>query len=56
MYLWASQWQRTHLPAQELQEMGVQSLGREGPLEKEMATRSSVLAWRTPWTDETGGR
>ena len=55
MYLWASQWQRTHLPAQELQEMGVQSLGREGPLEKEMATHSSILAWKIPWTEKPGG-
>ena len=32
----------------------VQSLGREDPLEKEMATHSSVLAWRIPWTEEPG--
>ena len=32
------------------QETGVQSLGREDPLEKEMATHSSILAWRIPWT------
>ena len=31
------------------------SLGREDPLEKGMATHSSVLAWRTPWTEEPGG-
>ena len=30
--------------------MGVQSLGREDPLEKEMATHSNILAWRIPWT------
>ena len=30
----------------------VQSLGREGPLEKEMATHSNILAWRIPWTEE----
>ena len=35
--------------------MRVQSLGWEGPLEKEMATPSSILAWRTPWTEEPGG-
>ena len=35
--------------------MWVQSLGQEGPLEKEMATHSSVLAWRIPWTEEPGG-
>ena len=31
------------------------SLGREDPLEKEMATHSSILAWRIPWTEESGG-
>ena len=38
-----------------LQETRVRSLGREDPLEKEMATYSSVLAWRVPWTEEPGG-
>ena len=33
----------------------VQSLGREDPLEKEMTTHSSILAWRIPWTEEPGG-
>ena len=33
----------------------VQSLGRENPLEKEMATHSSILAWRIPWTEEPSG-
>ena len=33
----------------------VQPLGREGPLEKGMATHSSILAWRIPWTEEPGG-
>ena len=37
------------------QEMQVQSLGREDPLEKEMATQSSILAWEIPWTEEAGG-
>ena len=37
------------------QEMWVQSLGREDPLEEEMATSSSILAWRIPWTEEPGG-
>ena len=37
------------LPA--TQETWVRSLGREDPLEKEMATHSSILAWRIPWTD-----
>ena len=35
-------------------ETGVQSLGKEDPLEKEMATPSSILAWRIPWTEEPG--
>ena len=41
------------LPA--MRETQVQFLGREDPLEKEMATHSSILAWRIPWTDEPGG-
>ena len=35
-------------------EISVQSLGREDPLEKGMATHSSILAWRIPWTEEPG--
>ena len=38
-----------------MRETRVQSLGREDPLEKEMATHSSILAWRIPWTEEPGG-
>ena len=38
-----------------LWETWVQSLGGEDPLEKEMATHSSTLAWRIPWTEEPGG-
>ena len=38
-----------------MQETPVQSLGREDPLEKGMATHSSVLAWRIPWAEEPGG-
>ena len=38
-----------------MQETQVQSLGRDDPLEKGMATYSSILAWRTPWTEEPGG-
>ena len=38
-----------------MQETRVRSLGQEDPLEKEMATHSSVLAWRIPWTEEPGG-
>ena len=41
------------LPA--MRETWVRSLGREDPLEKEMATYSSILAWRIPWTEEPGG-
>ena len=37
------------------QEMSIRSLGQEYPLEKEMATHSSVLAWRIQWTEEPGG-
>ena len=36
-------------------ETWVQSLGREDPLEKEMATHSRIPAWRIPWTEEPGG-
>ena len=42
-----------HLPT--MRETWVPSLGREDPLEKEMATHSSILAWRIPWTEEPGG-
>ena len=38
-----------------MQEMWVQSLGWEDALEKEMATHSSILAWKIPWTGEPGG-
>ena len=39
----------------ETQETLVRFLGREDPLEEEMATHSSILAWRIPWTEEPGG-
>ena len=39
----------------EMQDTQVRSLGQEDPLEKGMSTHSSLLAWRIPWTDETGG-
>ena len=42
-----------NLPA--MQKTQVQSLDQEDPLEKRMATHSSILAWRTPWTEEAGG-
>ena len=38
-----------------MQETCVRSLGQEDPLEKGMATHSSILAWRIPWTEEPGG-
>ena len=38
-----------------MQETSVQSLGQEDPLEKGMATHSSILAWEIPWTEEPGG-
>ena len=41
------------LPA--MQETGVRSLGWEDPLEKKMATHSSILAWEIPWMEEAGG-
>ena len=41
------------LPA--MRETWVRSLGQEDPLEKEMATHSSILAWKIPWTEESGG-
>ena len=47
-----AQWERIHLP---MQETLVQSLSREDPMEEEMATHSSILAWRIPWTEEPGG-
>ena len=40
---------------QERKETQVPSLGREGPLEEEMATHCSILAWEIPWTEEPGG-
>ena len=54
-------WKRVSLVAQmvkilaAMQETQVQSLGQEDPLEKGMATHSSTLAWRIPWTEEPGG-
>ena len=55
LYLGASLVAQTvkHLPA--MQETCVQYLGQEDPLEKEMATHSSTLAWRIPWSEEPSG-
>ena len=54
-FIWASLvvQRLKRLPA--MWETWVQSLGREDPLEKEMATHSRILAWRIPWTEEPGG-
>ena len=54
-YSWASLVAQTvkNLPA--VQEIWVRSLGWEDPLEKEMATHSSILAWKISWTEEPGG-
>ena len=49
-----AQWYRIHVPMQERQGTQVWFLGWEDPLEKEMATHSSILAWWIPWTEETG--
>ena len=38
-----------------MQETGVQFLGQDDPLEKEMATHSTILAWRIPWTEKPDG-
>ena len=46
------QWIRICLP---VQETWVRFLSQEDPLEKEMATHSSILAWEIPWTEEAGG-
>ena len=44
------------MPAmQETKESQIQSLGREDPLEEETATRFNILAWKIPWTEESGG-
>ena len=45
------QWKRIRLP---MQETWVQFLGLEDPLEEEMATHSSILAWKIPWMEESG--
>ena len=50
-----AQWVKSLPTVQETQEMWVQSLGQEDPLEERMATHSSILAWRIPWTEDPGG-
>jgi len=50
-YYWLSG-KRIHLPMLEMQETWVQTLGWEDPLEEKIATHSSILAWKIPWTEE----
>ena len=50
-----AQWVENPPAMQETEETQVRSLGQEDSLEKEMATHSSVLAWKIPWTEEPGG-
>ena len=54
MGLWASLIAQLLKNLLAMQETWVQFLGMEDPLEKEMATHSSILAWRIPWTEELG--
>ena len=53
--MWASLVTQTVTNLLVMQEIWVPSLGREDPLEKGMATHSSILAWRIPWTEELVG-
>ena len=55
MHLWASLMAQTVKTLPTVEETRVPSLGREDPLEKEMATHSSILAWEIPRTEESGG-
>ena len=50
-----AQWVENPPPMQETQETWLQFLDQEDPLEEGMATHSSILAWRIPWTEEPGG-
>ena len=50
-----AQWVKNPPEILEMEKMQVQSLGRENPLKEGMATHSSILAWRFPWTEEPGG-
>ena len=51
---WSSLMAQTVKCLSTVQETGVRSLGWDGPLEKEMATHSSTIAWKIPWMEETG--
>ena len=55
MALQVAQWLRIRLLVQEIQDIQIESPGREDPLEEEEATHSSILAWKIPWTEELGG-
>ena len=50
-----AQWIKNPPAMQEMQDTWVQSLSQEDPLEEGMATHSSIIAWRIPWTEEPGG-
>ena len=50
-----AQWVKNPPAVQEIQEIGVRSLAWKDPLEEEMTTHSSILAWRIPWSEEPGG-
>ena len=54
-HIWASLVAQSVNNLTAMQETWVQSLGGEDPLEKDMATHSSILAWKIPWTEEPGG-
>ena len=53
--MWASLVDQTVKNMLTVQETQAQSLGQEDPLEKRIATHSSILTWRVPWTEEPGG-
>ena len=55
VYIYASLVAQTVKSLPAMQETQIRSLGQEDPLEKEMATHSSILAWEIPWTEEPGG-
>ena len=52
---WASLMAQTVKKPPAMQKTQVRSLGQEDPLDKGLATHSSILAWRTPWTEKSGG-
>ena len=55
IYIYMGLWERIHQSMQETQEMWVRPLASEDPLEEEVVTHSSILAWKIPWTEEPGG-